>query len=150
MRTPHILVVDDDLYIVQRLKAYLETQGCRVTSANGSPAAMDELRKNDKVDLVILDYLMMDGPGTDLLRLVGEDPYAQKPPVIMASTILDPCAPRWESLLKTLPQDSQSLIKAYVTKPYADDAMDIAMHEVLGGDYLPEPRTTTRQPQRAR
>ena len=58
----------------------------------------------------------------------------------MSSGILDPHAPVWEELKKHLPPVSQALIQAYVSKPYTFDAMDVAMKEVLGGDYTPEPR----------
>jgi CheY-like chemotaxis protein len=144
MTKPHILIVDDDELIVDALTTYLEFTGCRVTSAGGCRGAMEQLRKPGKVDLVILDYVMPDGFGTDLLKSLGEDPMIQKPPVIMSSGILDPRAPVWEELKKHLPPVSQALIHAYVSKPYTFDAMDVAMHEVLGGDYIPESRASRK------
>ena len=140
MVKPHILVVDDDVYIVETLTSFLEIQGCRVTAAYGCKQAMDRLRTQDKVDLIILDYFMPDGSGTDLLRTLGEEKSIQRPPVIMSSGIIDNNTPVWEKLRKQLPPASQALIQAYVNKPYRLDAMDIAVHEVLGGDYIPGPR----------
>ena len=103
-----------------------------MTSAYGCHQA-EKLRTEDKVDLVILDYLMPDGSGVDLLRSLGEEKTAQKPPIIMSSGILDADAPLWEELRKHLPVESQSLIQAYVSKPYTLDAMDVALHEFLAG-----------------
>jgi len=120
-----------------------------VPSASGCQAALEILRGKDKVDLVMLDYLMPDGLGTDLLKFVGEEKDVQRPPVIMVSAVLDPNAPLWERLRKFLPPESQSLIQAYITKPYTLDAVDVAVTEVLGGDYIPEPRAT-RQSQKTR
>jgi len=142
MSSSHILVVDDDLFIVETLRGYLETQGYRVTAASGCGEALATLRGTDKVDLVILDYLMGDGSATDLLRTLGEEKCAQRPPIIMASSFLDPTTPIWLRLQKRLPVESQSLIHAYLTKPYALDAMKMALHEVLGGDYIPGTRST--------
>jgi DNA-binding NtrC family response regulator len=144
MKKPHILLVDDDVYVTEGLTTYLKLQGYRVTAAYGCRQAREKLRTADKVDLVILDYLMPDGSAVDLLRSLGEEKTAQKPPVIMSSGVLDATAPLWEELKKHLPVESQSLIQAYVNKPYTLDAMDVALHEVLGGDYLPSPLLSRR------
>ena len=140
MNKPHILVVDDDVYVVETLTTYLELRGCRVTSAYGYRQALNRLEAKEKVDLMSLDYLMPDGSGTDLLHFLGEDASLQRPPVIMSSGVLDPGAPICDELRGRLPVAAQSLIQAYVSKPYTLDAIDVALHEVLGGDYTLEPR----------
>jgi CheY-like chemotaxis protein len=140
MEKPNVLVVDDDVYVVEALTTFLELRGCRVIPAYGYRQAVDKLQLKEKVDLMILDYLMPDGSGTDLLQFVGENPRLQRPPVIMSSGVLDPDAPIWDELRGRLPAASQALIQAYVSKPYTLDAIDVAVQEVLGGDYLPEPR----------
>jgi len=140
MSKPHVLVVDDDVFVVETLRTYLELQHCRVSAAYGFNTALEKLRSDDKIDLVILDYMMPDGSGTEVLQFMGDEKTIQRPPVIMSSGVLDPDAPLWDELRRRLPETSQSLIQAYVSKPYTLDAMDIAMHEVLGGDYIPEPR----------
>src|SRR5438552_4928083 len=137
MPKPHILLVDDDVYVIESLKTYLEILGYRVSAAYGCKQARERLGNEQKIDLVILDYLMADGSGTDLLQSMGDDKDLQKPPVIMSSGVIDANAPIWEELRKRLPVESQSLIHAYVSKPYTLDAMDVALHEVLGGDYIP-------------
>jgi CheY-like chemotaxis protein len=136
----HILIVDDDELIIEALTYHLERMGCRITTAGSCQEARDRLKTKDLVDLVILDYCMPDGSGSELLKTLGEDQTMQKPPVIMSSGILDANTPVWEELKKHLPAVSQALIHAYVSKPYTFDAMDLAMKEVLGGDYTPEPR----------
>ena len=140
MNKPHVLVIDDDVFVVETLRTYLELQGCRVSAAYGFKAALEQLRGDDKIDLVILDYMMPDGSGTDVLQFMGDEKTMQRPPVIMSSGVLDATAPIWDELRMRLPTESQSLIQAYVSKPYTLEAMDVAIHEVLGGDYLPEPR----------
>jgi CheY-like chemotaxis protein len=141
----NILVVDDDVFVVDTLTTYLELRGCRVIPAHGYRQALGILQGNDRIDLMILDYLMPDGSGTELLQFVGDHPDIQRPPVIMSSGVLDPKAPIWEELRSRLPAESQSLIQAYVSKPYTLDALDVAVKEVLGGDYQPEPRRKSSQ-----
>jgi CheY-like chemotaxis protein len=140
MGKPNILIVDDDVFVVEALTTYLELRGCQVTSAYGYRQAVDKLQAKEKVDLMILDYLMPDGSGTDLLHFMGDNTSLQRPPVIMSSGVIDPGAPIWDELRGRLPVASQALIQAYVSKPYTLDAIDVAVQEVLGGDYLPTPR----------
>jgi CheY-like chemotaxis protein len=141
MSQPHILVVDDDVFVVEAITTYLDLQGYRISAAYSLRGALEKLRGKDKVDLVILDYLLPDGSGTEVLQLMGDDQTIQRPPVIMSSGVIDPAAPIWIELRSRLPPESQALIQAYVSKPYTLDAMDIALHEVLGGDYIPEPKS---------
>jgi DNA-binding response OmpR family regulator len=145
MGKPHILIIDDDVYIIDALQTYLELLGYRVSHAYGCEQAKAKLRTQDKVDLIVLDYLLPDGSGVDLLQSMSSDKTLQRPPVIMSSGVLDPKTPIWEALRKRLHKDSQLLIQAYVSKPYTLDAMDVALHEVLGGDYIPGPRVTRHQ-----
>ena len=140
MNKPHILIVDDDVFVVEALMTYLEISGYRVSTAYSFREALVKLRATDKIDLVILDYLLPDGSGTEVLQFMGDDKSMQRPPVILSSGVIDPDTPIWEELQSQLPTQSQSLIQAYVSKPYTFDAMDVALNEVLGGDYIPEPR----------
>ncbi len=61
----HIVVVDDDARLRNRLSAYLEGEGYRVTAADGG-AALRRVMADDAADLVILDLAM---PGEDGLSL---------------------------------------------------------------------------------
>ena len=102
-----------------------------------------------KIDLIILDQLMPDGRGTDLLGAMANEDDLQKPRVIMSSCVADPSNAAWEELRKRLPTISQLLIHAYVQKPYSLSMMDAMINllfsamgqkpseskEVIGGDY---------------
>ncbi len=140
MIKPHVLIVDDDVFVVEALTTYLELQGYRVSEAYNFRGALEKLHASDKIDLVILDYLLPDGSGAEVLQFMGDDKTMQRPPVILSSGVIDAGAPIWEELRSRLPPESQALIQAYVSKPYTLDAMDIALYEVLGGDYIPEPK----------
>src|SRR5581483_6117731 len=44
MTKPHILIVDDDVFIIETLRSYLEILGYRVTSAYGCQTALGHLK----------------------------------------------------------------------------------------------------------
>jgi DNA-binding response OmpR family regulator len=149
MNARHILVVDDDSLTTHALKDHFQNQRYYVSIAEGCQEARQVLRSPLKVDLLILDYLFPNEHGTDLLCSMANESDLQKPQVIMSSAIIDPAHPSWGELLKRLPVVAQTLIKAYVNKPYTFDSMDAMVNlilttsekkpqesfEVLGGDY---------------
>ena len=137
MNAQHILLVEDDIYAVNDMKTHLEKKGFRVTPAFGCKQALAALQGKDKFDLMILDYFMPDGSGTDILRSMEAIKEMQRPPVIVSSAIVDPANPLWQKLQSRLPEEIQALIKAYVSCSTAVEAVDIALNVVLGGDYIP-------------
>jgi CheY-like chemotaxis protein len=139
----HILIVDDDYLNSFALKEYLEALGYEVSTAENCKQATQTLLGIKQIDLVILDYLMPDGNGTELLHELDLRGGIQKPPVIMSSSILDRQNPFWEALLKRMPSGTQSLIQGYLSKPYSFENMNEivqgalkAGEQILTGDYL--------------
>lgn len=158
MNPNHILLVDDDILGSQALKDHFEAQGYRVTMADGCREALEVLRGSAKVDLMILDYLMPDGRGTDLLHSMAEEKTLQRPPVVISSSFIDAGSPSWEAVRKRLPAVSQSLIQAYVNKPYPFENMDTVVSLIFGaseepshpnemrsGDFKPPRRSVLRK-----
>src|SRR5579864_2683116 len=133
MNPLHILVVDDNDLTSYALKEHLEQEGCQVTLAGGCQEAKNALGGPSKVDVIILDYLLPDGRGTDLFRSMAEDSALQKPNIIMCSSLIDPKNPAWQALCSRLPFGLQSLIRGYATKPYTFQEMDNLILE--SGDY---------------
>jgi two-component system phosphate regulon response regulator OmpR len=71
----HILVVEDDPRLRERLARYLTSEGFRVTAAGDSAEARTQLRVINP-DLMVLDVMMPGESGLDLtqsLRLEGSD-----------------------------------------------------------------------------
>jgi DNA-binding response OmpR family regulator len=63
----HILVVEDEVKMAQIMVRGLRAEGYAVTSASTGRAAL-ELARADHCDLIVLDLLLPDGSGTELLR----------------------------------------------------------------------------------
>jgi CheY-like chemotaxis protein len=85
---PHsVLVVDDDPTVLVVLEDMLEDLGCEVISAANGPDALDQLRRNESISILITDINMpgMDGhelahratairPELKVLQLSGREP----------------------------------------------------------------------------
>jgi len=70
MRTPTILVVDDESLIRFALNDRLTADGYRVVEAETAAGAI--AKSQDGVDLVLLDYKLPDGDGLSVLRRIKE------------------------------------------------------------------------------
>ncbi len=99
----HILIVDDDIMASHILQEHLERAGHLVTVAESCREAAEALREPITIDLMILDYLMPDGHGTDLMRAMAEDSSLQKPRIILCSSLIDPHDPAWKTLCSRFP-----------------------------------------------
>jgi two-component system cell cycle response regulator CpdR len=82
-----VLVVDDDPTVLAVLTDMLEDLGCEVISAANGPDALDQLRRNEHISILITDINMpgMDGhelahlakrirPALKVLQLSGREP----------------------------------------------------------------------------
>ena len=66
-----ILIVDDDSDVRAMIGRALHELGYRSLDADGGPAALSLLAEN-KIDLVILDYMMPEMDGAEVARRIGE------------------------------------------------------------------------------
>ena len=82
---PHVLVVDDSLTVRMDLRAVLHEAGFLVTACETKASAQKALRSRS-YQLVILDILLPDGSGIDLLKEIRSEPEFVSLPVIMLST----------------------------------------------------------------
>ncbi|WP_313370957.1 response regulator transcription factor [Achromobacter animicus] len=62
-----ILLIDDDVELAQMLREYLEPHQCRLTLAHTGSRGLSLLAQDD-FDLVLLDLMLPDGNGLDLLK----------------------------------------------------------------------------------
>ena len=81
-----ILVVDDNASNRELLRRRLERQGHTVLLAAGGAQALT-MTKDTPVDLILLDLLMPDVNGFDVLRALKSDPARRDIPVIMISAL---------------------------------------------------------------
>jgi two-component system alkaline phosphatase synthesis response regulator PhoP len=77
-----ILVVDDDREIVRLVRAYLEQSGYEVLVAYDGESALHMLRREGPA-LMVLDLMLPDRNGWDVMRIVRGDPALATTAVIM-------------------------------------------------------------------
>ena len=81
-----ILVVEDDASIREGLEMNLRLEGYRVIGAGDTAAGLAALGE-DPPDLVLLDLMLPDGSGLDLLRRIRRDPELCEVQVLLLTAL---------------------------------------------------------------
>ncbi len=103
-----ILTCDDEKHIVRLIQVNLERQGYEVITAYHGAECLEKV-KEDRPDLIVLDVMMPEMTGFEVLDALKKDPETESIPVIM---------------LTARAQDSdvlrgwQSGVECYLTKPF--------------------------------
>jgi two-component system, OmpR family, alkaline phosphatase synthesis response regulator PhoP len=82
-RRRSILVVDDEPYIGRIIQLKLENSPYQVDVCQDGVSALDRLRTEDPVDLILLDIMMPNMSGFEVLALLRDIPHRADTPVIM-------------------------------------------------------------------
>jgi two-component system OmpR family response regulator len=117
------VVVEDDSHLAGFVSSYLGFEGFTTRVAGNRQEVLDEFRKPPVPDLVLLDVVLPDINGFEVLASLRRHPAFRQVPVIM----LTGKATR-ESVLKGMAGGADG----YVTKPFEPDALMNAVHTVLG------------------
>jgi DNA-binding response OmpR family regulator len=105
---PRILVVDDDADLVKLLAIVLKRINAVCLAANDGRAGLDAI-KTQQPDLVVLDLMLPDLDGFEILRQVRAQPDLARLPVLILSAKSDPI---------TIRQGLENGADGFVTKPY--------------------------------
>ena len=81
-----VLVVDDDRRIRNLLVANLSDDGYDVTEAKDGKAAL-ELALHERPDILLLDVMMPEMDGFEVLKRLRETPTTQAIPVILLTAL---------------------------------------------------------------
>ena len=105
MKSILVVVVDDELYLVEALSALLGGEGYRVIPASSGRAALDVLDK-ELPDLILLDLMMPELSGFQVLESIQKRPAFKSVPIILMSASKRPT---------NLPESSYA---AFIGKPF--------------------------------
>ncbi len=119
-REDHIVIVDDNPKALRLFQRYLEPHRYRITTVQESSAALPEIRRLQP-DAVLLDVMMRDVDGWQILQALKTDPYTQDIPVIVCSVLAE------EALATTIGAD------AYLRKPVTQSSLVLALTQVRLG-----------------
>lgn len=124
MTTPalkKIVIVEDQPDVADLLEEMLNIGLYQIVKIHSSTGALSMILA-EKPDLVLLDIMMPDVPGLEVLRYMRREPGLQKTPVVIVSA-------------KTLPSDIRTGFEAgateYLTKPVDVEVLRSTVARVL-------------------
>lgn len=114
-KLPNILIVDDESQNLEIINEYLSDEACTTTSRQDSLQAWQELEANPSAfDVILLDWMMPDLDGLEMLARIKQHPDLKFTPVIM----------------QTARTDKQDILRGmeggayyYLTKPYNQETL---------------------------
>jgi DNA-binding response OmpR family regulator len=128
MEPKKIVIVEDEPDTAEMFAEMMRLSGYDVQKSYGGTPAI-ALISNEKPDAVVLDVMMPDLSGLEVLRFIRRDSKLMKIPVIVVSA-------------KSLPSDIQEGLEAgatvYLTKPVAFQDLNTAVRDSIAaveGEY---------------
>jgi len=118
-----IMVVDDEESMVHLLRTILEAQGYEVTTVMDGREVVAHLRDR-RPDLIILDLMMPEMDGWEVLHEVRQDPGTANIPVIILTVKKD-------ELDRTVGTEFLK-VEGYVTKPFVRRALVELVGKTIG------------------
>ncbi len=121
LKNTHVYVVDDDASTLLTLKYFLEEYGAIVKTSESSPEALEDIIK-EKPRLVILDLMMPEMDGLDMVRLLRQEPELEDLKIVIFSA-------------KPYEHDKQRALSfgadGYITKPLLDEVFIETVERIL-------------------
>ena len=118
-----IIIVEDQPDVADLLEEMLSDDGYQVIKIHSSGGALSMIR-TEKPDVVLLDIMMPDVSGLEVLRFIRREPDLQHIPVVIVSA-------------KTLPADIRTGLEAgasaYLTKPVDINNLRRTVAEIISG-----------------
>lgn len=119
-----IMLVEDNPLMEQVICRFLTSQGCTVIVANNAKGAV-ELASQHRCDLLLIDLLLPDQEGTDLLRTLRCQPgYATCPAIAMSGMGEEKRS--WSR---------EAGFSDYITKPIDLDDLLSTVRRHVGGNF---------------
>jgi two-component system OmpR family response regulator len=118
-----VLVVEDDPQLAKLVRTYFQMEGMETRLAGNREAINAALRQAPKPDAILLDAMLPDIDGFDVLARVRQHDAVKDIPVIMMTAK----ATR-EAVLKGLERGASG----YITKPFNIETVLLAVKTVLG------------------
>jgi two-component system alkaline phosphatase synthesis response regulator PhoP len=117
-----IMVVDDDIALTKTIKFMLEdSNNYNVISANSGFECLQKLKNNDIPDLILLDIMMPEMNGWQVLEKIKENDNWKNIPIIILTA-------RTDDLAKNA---SNFLADDFIEKPYTDKILKGHIQKIL-------------------
>ncbi|MEK7333643.1 MAG: response regulator [Nitrospirota bacterium] len=117
-----VIVIDDEPFILMMIEDKLKKAGIKVITLRESINAVSVV-KNEKPDLIILDWMMPELSGIDLCKMLKSEPDIAEIPIFMLTA-------------KGQEADEQLGLKCggtrYITKPFSPKSLLEMIEETIG------------------
>jgi len=121
---PKILCVEDEAGMLDLLRLILESAGYTFVGARDGQEGLDAMVR-EQPDLILLDLMLPEVPGAEVLLRKKQNPAIQQIPVIAVTAMSSP----FDQMMWI----HRTEIKVYVTKPFMRKQLLSAIEQVLGG-----------------
>lgn len=103
-----VLCVDDEPAVLRPLAIMLQRRGFTVLAADNGNTAIEIFRKSERIDAVVLDYMMPDISGGEVARLLRQENAGI--PIILHTGYKDLDDPLLANVTCTLPKGSLNFL----------------------------------------
>lgn len=118
----NLLIVDDNEKNIFALKAVLKVRGYKVHQATSAAEGLRILKENAGIDLVLLDMMMPDMDGYQMVHIMKQDEKIRSLPVIAVTA---------QAMAGDKEKCLQAGVDAYITKPIDIDALLLAIESLI-------------------
>jgi CheY-like chemotaxis protein len=122
-RRPLVIVVEDEPHLAKFLKHFLGLEGFDARVAGNRAEIVEAVRLPPRPDLVLLDVMLPDADGFDVLMKMRAHPALADVPIIMLTA-----KTTREAVIKGLSHGADG----YITKPFQTDVLIKAIKTVFG------------------
>ena len=122
-RKPLVVVVEDEPHLAKFLKHFLGLEGFDARVAGNRAEIVEAVRQPPRPDLVLLDVMLPDADGFDVLMKMRAHPALADVPIIMLTA-----KTTREAVIKGLSHGADG----YITKPFQTDVLIKAIKTVFG------------------
>jgi len=127
----NVVVVDDNKELAEIIKQYLSKRGFDVIIAESAKEAMSILEKSKRVDVILLDIILKDANGLDLLKSIRAQ--SKQVVIIIITGIKD---------LNTVIEAMKAGADDYLVKPFRLGELEEKINEILYKKAMEEPQHT--------
>ena len=127
----NVVVVDDNKELAEIIKQYLSKRGFSVKTAESAKEAISILEKSKRVDVILLDLMLPDAHGLDILKSIRT--HSKQVVIIIITGIKD---------LNTVIEAMKSGADDYLVKPFRLWELEEKINEILYKKAMEEPQQT--------
>ena len=127
----NVVIIDDNKELAEVIKQYLSSRGFNVKIAENARDAMSILEKSERVDVILMDLMLKDVHGLEMLKSIRS--HSKQVVIIIITGIKD---------LNTVIEAMKAGADDYLVKPFRLGELEEKINENLYKKAMEEPMQT--------